>query len=354
MSESLGKSPSPGGWNKLRQQAIATWQEIAETGQKPTLLFLLAACTLLLWAYWNTLTTVAGIWDDPLYSHGYIVPLFALALLALRRQKLAPASRGAQLTGIGILAAACALRLFSTRSGFVTPEMISFVPALVGVVLLVGGWSLLRWAGPAVLFLTFMFPMPEFVKKNVLERLQGVATVCSTYALQTLGVAAYSEGNRISIGEMQMGVVDACSGLRMSTNLLALVVAILLITNRPWWDRLIVLLTAIPLALAVNVLRITTTGLVHLGLGQQDIGESFHDWAGLCMMPLALGLLWIEMLILAHLVLEEDDGRQMAVAGMGLHRSNRAAETSSASRKNKHRKQKSPAVPRVEKTPRSD
>lgn len=347
MSEPNGNSPSPSGWKKLRQQAESWWQQIEATGQKPTLLFLLAAIALLFWAYWNTLTTVAHFWDDPLYSHGYIVPLFALALLALRRQKLEPATRSAQFAGLSLLAAACALRLFSTRSGLVTPEMVSFVPAMAGVVLLVGGWSLIRWAGPAVLFLTFMFPMPEFVKKNVLERLQGVATVCSTYALQTLGVAAYSEGNRISIGEMQMGVVDACSGLRMSTNLLALVVAILLITSLPWWQRLFILITAIPLALAVNVLRITTTGLVHLGLGQQDIGESFHDWAGLFMMPMALGLLWVEMLVLERLVIEEDDGRQMAAAGIGLSELNRPTEKASTKRK----KKKQATGPRVEKKP---
>jgi hypothetical protein len=57
-------------------------------------------------------------------------------------------------------------------------------------------------------------------------------------------------------------------------------------------------------------------------LGQQDIGESFHDWAGLFMMPLALGLLWLELFVLACLVVEEDDGQQLAVAGMGLRTSN--------------------------------
>jgi exosortase len=346
MAEPVEKPPATTAWSKLQIQAGTVWQHLEQTGQRRTLLLLLAALALLLWAYWNTLTTVAGFWDDPLYSHGYIVPLFALALLVLRREKLEPATSGAQLAGLALLALACGLRLLSTRLVLVTPEMFSFVPALAGVVLLIGGWSLIRWAGPAVLFLTFMFPMPEFVKHNVLERLQGVATVCSTYVLQTLGVAAYSEGNRISIGEMQMGVVDACSGLRMSTNLLALVVAILLITQRPWWDRVIILLTAVPLALAVNVLRITTTGLVHLGLGRPDIGETFHDWAGLFMMPLALGLLWLQMLVLSHLVIETDDGRQLAAAGMGIR--NPTSTTSKSSRKHKKRS----TAARVEKKPR--
>lgn len=347
MTEPASNSPPLSAWRKFQLSVADAWRELEATGQRRVLIQLIAALAILFWAYWNTLSNVARYWDDPLYSHGYIVPLFALALLALRREKLQPATRGAQLAGLALLASACALRLFSTRSGLVTPEMFSFVPALAGVVLLVGGWSLARWAGPAVLFLTFMFPMPEFIKKNILEQLQHVATICSTYVLQTLGVAAYSEGNRITVGEMQMGVVDACSGLRMSTNLLALVVAILLITQRPWWDRLIILLCAVPIALAVNILRITTTGLVHLGLGEQEIGEAFHDWAGLFMMPLALGLLWLLMLVLSRLVIETDDGRELAVAGMGLPGAQRAAARNAPPRK-KH-KSKS----RVEKSPRA-
>ena len=187
--------------------------------------------------------------------------------------------------------------------------------------LLVGGWKLFRWAGPAIGFLLFMFPLPSFIKNTILLKLQHVATVASTFVLQTLGIAAYSEGNRISIGELQMGVVDACSGLRMSTNLLALVVAILLISKRPWWDRAVILLSAIPIALAVNIFRITLTGILHLTVGTEMVEAYFHDWAGILMMFTALGLLYIEMEILARLVVEEQEPGRSPPVRMGIRES---------------------------------
>ena len=92
--------------------------------------------------------------------------------------------------------------------GWMCPTCGPFVPCVAGIVLVVGGWPLFRWAGPAVLFLIFMFPLPWSWEKAVLSPLQSLATQASTYALQTLGIAAHNEGNRICIEDLNLGVVD--------------------------------------------------------------------------------------------------------------------------------------------------
>jgi len=297
-------------------RAVTFWREHPDRAQPLATLVMLGG--VLFVAYWQCLSITAGRWDDPLYSHGYVVPLFAAALLWMRREPLSRPTPAAQWAGLGLLASGLGLWLASTHFAFITPMLVSFVPSLAGVFLLAGGWRLMRWAGPAVAFLVFMFPLPSFIKEGILERLQHLATIASTFALQTLGVAAHHEGNRILIGELKMGVVDACSGLRMSTNLLALVVAVLLITKRPWWDRVIVLISAVPLALAVNVVRITATGLIFLAFGTDRWGEQFHHWSGFAMMPLAIGLLYLELVVLSKLIIEDDDGSDLAAAGIGL------------------------------------
>jgi len=63
--------------------------------------------------------------------------------------------------------------------------------------------------------------------------------------------------------------------------------------------------------------RIVSTALFHIWSGQPELGDAFHEWAGFLMMPLALGLLYLELLILSHLVVEED-GSDLAAAGIGL------------------------------------
>jgi len=114
--------------------------------------------------------------------------------------------------------------------------MYTMVPALLGVFLLAGGWGTFRWAWAPVAFLIFMYPCRTRRPAYLLGPLQTLATMVSTYALQTLGLDAYREGNQIVLGDMHLGVVDACSGLRMLTIFVALSVALALVGEREWWE----------------------------------------------------------------------------------------------------------------------
>jgi exosortase len=309
--KSTTRRPSSAKSGKDQPSTIASLQDsLRELRERPDqlypLLALIGLVLALIWSYWNTLVYIAGFWDDPLYSHGWLVPIFTLALLWIRREPFVKPTLGASLCGLALLAAGLGLRLVATHYAFVTIIAFSLVPSLAGVFLLVGGWSLVRWAGPAILFLVFMFPLPTLIKENILGWLQLRASAASTYVLQTMGIMAYHEGNRISIGDLQLGVVDACAGLRMATIFFALAVAIVLVVDRPWWDRLIILLSAIPIALAVNVVRVTVTGILYMLAGDSELAHKvFHEWAGWFMMSLALGLLYVELQILSHLVIED-------------------------------------------------
>jgi exosortase len=224
----------------------------------------------------------------------------------MRREPFGKVTNGARWAGVGMLALGLVTRLVATRLSSTVPEMYSIIPCVMGAFLIVGGWPTLRWAGPAVLFLVFMFPLPGPLDGGLLPKLQKLATSASTYALQTMGIASYSEGNRIVIGELQMGVVEACSGLRMLTIFMALAVAITLVTDRPMWERIVIILSAVPIALLVNIIRITVTGILHLTVGTQIADKVFHDLAGWVMMPMALGFLYVEFQILSHLVIEDE------------------------------------------------
>ena len=196
---------------------------------------------LLVAAYWQTLRELSTTWNTPAYSHGWLVPMFAAVLLWLRREPLHEPSALARWSGIALLVGGLAFRLVGVHFAYPYIEMVSFLPCIFGVFLVVGGWPCLRWAGPALAFLIFMYPLPGLVERRLLDPLQKLATICSTYALQTLGVAAYRSGNHI-LGEVSLGVVDACSGLRMLTIFLALAVAVTLVTARPLWERITIIL----------------------------------------------------------------------------------------------------------------
>jgi exosortase len=155
-----------------------------------------------------------------------------------------------------------------------------------------------------VLFLFFMIPLPHRVAVAAAEPLQRLATVASCYALQTLGLPAVPEGNVILLNDSRIGIVEACSGLRMLVVFFALSTAVALVIHRSLWERLVVVGSAVPIALFSNLVRIVATGVLHQTAGPRFADDFFHDLGGWLMMPLALMLLWVELKVLARLLPE--------------------------------------------------
>ena len=265
---------------------------------------------LLTYGYLNMLAYTAVRWKDPLYSHGYLVPLFSGFLFWVRRQPLKAIEPSERWIGLGVLLVALSVRLAASYFDSNPVDRLTYVFALLGVCQMVGGTSMLKWAGPAVGFLVFMYPLPTVLENSVLLFLQKLAAISSTWVLQLLGAPALRDGNRIMIDQLPLEVADACSGLRMSTIFGAMSVAMAILINRPWWDRLTILLSAIPIALVTNIIRITLTALLFMLFPESElIHQLVHDWAGLAMMPIAMGLLWIELQLLEQITvpIESDD-----------------------------------------------
>jgi exosortase len=281
-------------------------EELRQPDQRGPWLAIAGLIGMLVYSYWPGLLNAQSSWSNPQYSHGWIVPLFAAGLLFWWRRPIEPVTLSARLAGLGLLVASFALRLLAARYRIVTIDMYTFVPAVAGVFLLCGGWSMFRWAWAPIAFLIFMYPLPDEATRYLLGPLQTLATIVSTYALQTLGLDAFREGNQIVVGEMHLGVVDACSGLRMLTIFIALSVALVLLGDRAWWENAVILASAIPIALIVNSIRITVTGLLYQVANSEIAEMVFHDLAGWVMMPMALGMLFVEQQILAHLFVAED------------------------------------------------
>jgi exosortase len=262
--------------------------------------------SLLVFSYWPGLLNARSSWDNPQYSHGWLVPLCSLALVFWWRRPVQSVATSARLTGLAILLGSFLVRLWCANYRIVTIDMYTLVPALAGVFLLAGGWSMFRWAVAPIAMLIFMFPLPDEATRYLLGPMQTLATMVSTTAIQTLGLDAYREGNKIVLGDNQvLGVVDACSGLRMLTIFVWLALMIVLVSGGEWWEKVLIAASAIPIALLVNSIRITVTGVMYT-IDPATAEKIFHDWAGYFMMPLALGFLFLEQQILSRLVMSED------------------------------------------------
>jgi exosortase len=264
----------------------------------------------LAWAYWPTLDGMRQRWaHDPQYSHGYLVPVFALVLLWVRRPRLAGVSARPSAWGIVLLAAGGAARLLGARYYLEWLEAASLLPSVAGVCVLLGGWRVLRWSWPAVAFLLFMIPLPYRVQGMMALQLQGLATQASTYVLQTIGLPALAEGNVIILDDVRLGIEEACSGLTMLVTFFALSTALALVIRRPLLDRAVMVASAVPVALLANVARIVVTGVLHETVGHDFANAVFHEWAGWFMMPLALGFYWVVLKVVGHVLVEREARR---------------------------------------------
>jgi exosortase len=267
----------------------------------PPLLLPGAVAAALTWAYWPALAAMARKWaDDPQYSHGFLVGPFVLFLLWTRRRQLPPRPWPPSPWGLALLAGGAALRLAGAFVYIDWVEAVSLLPSLAGLVLLTAGWPGLRWSWPGIAFLLFMIPLPSRVEASLAEPLQRLAAVASSHALQALGRPAGAEGNVIVVDDLRVEVAAACSGLGSLFVFFALATGLALLVRRPLFDRLLLVLSAAPIALVANVVRITLTVVLHDAVGGGTY-ETFHELAGWFMMILALGLLRAELWLLDRL-----------------------------------------------------
>jgi len=260
------------------------------------------------WAYWSSIEHLMHRWTvEPEYSHGFFVPAFAAILLWLRWDMISPDRLRGSLWGLVLLGLGGAMRLASAYFYYDLLDPISLLPTLAGIALFVGGWHAIRWAWPSIAYLIFMIPLPGIFAGALSGRLQGIATGASVYALQMIGIAATARGNVIALTTSELEVAQACSGLRMLIVFFATSTAVAFLAERRLWEKIIVLLSAIPIAVISNVIRIMATGVAQEYFGTDFAIGIFHDQAGYLMMPMALVFLWLELNLLDWLVAESDE-----------------------------------------------
>lgn len=275
-----------------------------------TVISLLLVFCAFAWAYRGAADHLFHRWNaEPEYSHGFFVPAFSLVLLWLRWEMVDPVRLQGTLWGLPLILIGGGMRLASAYLYYDLLDPLSLLPSVAGLTLFLGGWHALRWAWPSIVYLIFMIPLPGIFAGALSTRLQGIATTASVYVLQVIGFPATARGNVIGLTTGELEVAQACSGLRMLIVFFATSTAVAFLAERRLWEKLVVLASAVPIALISNVIRIVATGVAQEWYGTEFATGVFHDQAGYVMMPLALVLLWIELNLLDLLVAERSGSK---------------------------------------------
>ena len=283
----------------------------------PVILSAVVLSLAFLATYYQSLSSLVAKWsDDPNYSHGFFVVPIALYILWERREKLdATRIRPRWFLFLPlILILATRIPLHERNLPWVE-EMT--IPAVAGaLVLAVGGFHLFFWALPSILFLGFMIPLPPALNAILSGPLQKIATAGSIFFLQITGLPAINEGNVILVGDGKpLEVARACNGLSMLLSFATLITATAILCKRTITDKIILMVSIIPVAILANVFRIAMTayffqmpefvGKISGILGWKP-DDFTHDGAGYLMMPLALLMIFIELKALDLILIPDD------------------------------------------------
>jgi exosortase len=241
-----------------------------------------------------TLVELVAYWgNNPEYSHGFLMPFVAGWLLWRDRAKFARLESRPSYVGVALLLPCLAVLLLGEMklSWFLKP--FAFVGALGALTWGALGPRAVRLALPTFVTLALMCPLPARIQELLLLPLKRSAALLATGLLDLAGVPATLEGNLIQLpGIADLWVADACSGIRSLVALVTLaILAALLWPRRPLFHAIVVV-SAVPIAVLVNGLRIWVTGMIAVHAGLAAAEGFFHFFEGLALLAVGALHLW--------------------------------------------------------------
>ena len=246
----------------------------------------------LLWLYFPFLKTLFLEWgtnDD--YSHGYFIPFLSVYFIYAIRDKLKkiplrPNNAGLLLLLLGLgqlLLAKIASEYFTQRT--------SLIIVLFGLVLFFLGWEYLKKLFIPIGYLIFMVPLPAIIWNKIAFPLQLFSSSLTEQVVSFLGIPIYREGNVLHLAQTTLEVVAACSGLRSLVTMFALSGALAILSPLPATKKLILFLSAAPIAIFANIVRLTATALMATEIGAEAAQGFLHEFSGIVVFLLGLSLL---------------------------------------------------------------
>jgi exosortase len=249
------------------------------------------------------------------WGHTLLIPFIAGWFVWMRREELRrtevrPAWSGLALLVLGLAAyAACSLGPAALQHHNIRGIAVGM--SLFGVVLLVTGWSWMRWLWfPLAYIAVFGQYVSERFISVVTYRLQDISAKGAYLLLSVLGLDVDLTGNVLTVFDSGkphlLNVAEACSGMRMLVAFLALGVAMAYVSLPTLWQRVALVAMGVPVAVFVNVLRVATLGLLTMVNPEFAAGE-FHHFIGLLWLVPAFLLYLLVLWILGNLVVTEDE-----------------------------------------------
>jgi|CXWL01.1.fsa_nt_gi exosortase D (VPLPA-CTERM-specific) len=239
-------------------------------------------------------------WQSGEYSHGAIIPFIAILIGWHRLNNSKPEIKPSWCGTIFLLISGMLLTV-ATLASFQTAAQYGFVAALVGLTLTFVGIRATKILAPAFVYLLFAIPLPHLIYANLSGELQLISSTIGVFIIDAFGISVFQEGNIIDLGTYKLQVVEACSGLRYLFPLVSFGYLVAYLLNDKMWKRVVIFLSAIPIAIGMNSLRIALIGIAVNFWGIEAAEGFLHYFEGWVIFMLCTILLMLELFILMRI-----------------------------------------------------
>ncbi|HYB95197.1 MAG TPA: exosortase A [Vicinamibacterales bacterium] len=231
--------------------------------------------------YWPVITGLVSAWNtDDNYSHGFFIVPLALYFAWERRRAIADAPVRPSWLGLVVMIGSLVMLAGGLLGAELFLSRVSIVFALAGAILFLFGWPRLRILAFPLAFMLLMVPLPAIIFNKIAFPLQLIASHVGEYTISSMNIPILREGNVLILANATLEVAEACSGIRSLVSLFTLGIVFGYFVDRRLWVRSLIALSAIPVAILANGLRVASAGVAAHNYGLAGVEGIFHDFSG--------------------------------------------------------------------------
>ena len=307
MMESVNLSPIG-----RQSQGEALRQDWRQLGLH-TFIKIAVIAALFIYLFNDQIYSVIRRWRDPSWSHGFLIPVFSLYFINQHKQKILNVKIRSSYIGLVLLI--CGIIFYPLNIAhfhYSYLNSMAMIGVLGAIVLFLGGWALLKHTWLPVGFLFFAVPLPQRYYVAITMPMRKWAAYISTVFMNLIeGMDATANGVIVDVVyngerlEPALNVAEACSGMRLLMAFVALGVAMAYLHYRPVWQRFILLIGTVPIAIFCNIVRVTITGFIYI-MGNPKYAQGiYHDMLGVVMLFLAFGIYGLLAWLMSNIYVED-------------------------------------------------
>lgn len=253
----------------------------------------------LLLTYWNVLVGLVAAWyTDDNYSHGFFIVPLAIYFAWERRAELSATPIRPSAFGLVVVAGSLVLLIGGLLGAEPFLSRISIIGSLAGAILFLFGWKMLRELQFPLAFLLLMIPLPAIIFNKIALSLQLLASNVGAYSISSMNIPVLREGTLLILANATLEVAEACSGIRSLVSLVTFGLVFGYIVDHRVWVRAVIALSAFPVAIFANGMRVAGAGVAAHHYGPAGAEGLFHEISGwLFFLVASLMLLCLQRLV---------------------------------------------------------